>query len=194
MEKIDLLKRLQYHLPAERFIIGGSNAMKLHGISIPKEPQDLDIILEFPRPEALERLEHLQNENPNPKFTGRASMVYSFYTEDVKVDVWIKNELSPYPLLSYEGILINSITDIVAAKKEFNRAKDWMQLMQWSTSIFDKNRFESILMEIGVSENYDLTNADDAKKPHDPLASPPDEWDEIITPSYSSDQEDDLPF
>lgn len=183
MKNLHILQTLKILLDCERFIIGGSNAMKLHGIALPKEPDDLDVIIEVPKGDTLIKLEGLQEKNPNPKFTGKASMSYSFYFEDVKVDVWIKNELTSYPLLSYEGILVNSIADIVEAKMFFNRAKDWMQLMQWSQSIFDKSKFQSTLMEIGVSEDYNKHADEMPKKAQDdPLSG-------LWVP-----KDDDLPF
>lgn len=182
MKNIHVLQKLKDMLACERFIIGGSNAMKLHGIILTKEPDDLDIIIEIPKGRTIQHLEKLQQENPNPKFTGKASMAYSFYFDGVKCDVWIKEFISEYTLLTYEGFLVNSITDVVDWKVRFKRAKDWIQLMQWSQSIFNKERFKTELMEIGSSDDYNLSNANEVpdKTPvksqsYDPLSA--DEWE-----------------
>lgn len=177
MENIELIKRLKDLLPCERFILGGSRAISLHGIQVAKQPSDIDLIIEKPKYGCSEMLDELQRKSPNLNLTGTASMAYSFYFEGVKCDVWIKNELSEYPLLSYEGILVNQIRDIVDWKMRFKRSKDWVQLMQWARSIFDKKKFEDQLMEVGTESDGNTSFAGDVndkvpqKKhtPYDPL-------------------------
>jgi hypothetical protein len=195
MKNIDLLHQLKKKLPAERFVIGGSNAMKLHGVKLAKEPGDLDIILEKPMPHAISNLELFQATNPNPKFTGNANMSYSFYIDNIKVDVWIRNHANDEVLLQHEGFYVNSIRDIVEAKTLFNRAKDWIQLMQWASSIFNKSTFSTSLPDIGGTEEYkDGVDADREEKKmarYDPLDS---YKKDDISPLNAIIPDDDLPY
>lgn len=142
-------------LGAEHFILTGSHAVALCGIDVKTNPNDLDIILVNPTGAALEVLAAFQKESPNPKFTGKGSLTYSFYFQKVKVDVWVQPTLGKEkPELSYQGISVSSLATIVAAKKKYNRAKDWIQLMQWSKSIFSASTFDVTSVSGDFSDTY----------------------------------------
>lgn len=138
-------------LGCEKFILTGSNAVELHGIDAQANSKDLDIILINPTGAAVETLARFQTEHPNPRFNAQGgALQYSFFFEKVKVDVWIqKDAIKEEPLLSYDGVLIASLSAIVAAKKSYNRPKDFVQLMKWARSIFDSKTFT--LDQINVS-------------------------------------------
>ena len=87
MKNLEKLKTLRTMLGCDQIVIAGSNAIKLHGIPVDSNENDLDIILVNPPSDAISVLDRFQKENPNPKFIGGGDLKYSFYYEGVKIDV-----------------------------------------------------------------------------------------------------------
>ena len=151
---LEKLKTLKTILPAKEFILTGSTALAYHGLAELTASKDLDIILVEPADSAKEILERLQKENPNPKFTGKGTLAYSFIYEGVKVDIWVAKVDAENLLSTPDGIKVSCIKSIVQAKKSYNRPKDWIQLMQLSSKIFDGKLFESQISSIITDDEY----------------------------------------
>lgn len=151
---LEKLKTLKTILPAKEFILTGSTAIAYHGLANLTESKDLDIILVDPSDSAKEILDRLQKENPNPKFTGKGTLTYSFIYEGIKVDVWVAKVDAKNLLSTPDGIKVSCIESIVNAKKSYNRAKDWIQLMKIAAKIFDGKLFESKISSISTDDDY----------------------------------------
>lgn len=151
---LEKLKTLKTILPANEFILTGSTALAYHGLAELSASKDLDIILVDPSDSAKEILDRLQKENPNPKFTGKGTLTYSFIYEGIKVDIWVAKVDAKNLLSTPDGIKVSCIQSIVKAKKSYNRPKDWVQLMQLASKIFDGKLFESQLSSIVTDDEY----------------------------------------
>lgn len=144
--KIEKLKTLKALLGAKEVILTGSLALAYHGLLELTDCKDLDILVLNPSDTTTEVLKRLQTESPSPKFVEGGPVNYSFFYEEIKVDVWVitAHEDKEY-LTTKDGIQIASIKSIVKAKLSYNRTKDWVQLMQLAKKIYDPAKFASAL-------------------------------------------------
>ena len=111
--------------------IGGSMALKLHGLKIPRTPDDLDIIISFPSIQQEEYLQLLKPFNYNTNLGFYDDNQYNFR---FKKDGMILNILISYNTNSYGNDLfykhndqyypIAPIEETISAKRKYNRLKD----------------------------------------------------------------------
>jgi hypothetical protein len=135
------IKHLKTILKSEQFVVTGSYALKLLGFKSVSTSGDLDIILVNPPEETKELLARLQNDNPaKTKPTENSSVQFIFMLDSIKVDVFIlnKKEQGVLHLTDYD---IANLHHIVAAKKSYNRIKDFLQLRNLSLELFNKKDF-----------------------------------------------------
>ena len=123
---IEVLKELKTLLPAEKFIVTGSFAFFTYGITPGSVVKDLDIILVNPTESAKEVITNMQKDFPaKTSASGGSDLIGIFMKGSYKVDVFSR---CAEPCLEINGLLYATIPHIIAAKKEHNRLKDWMQL------------------------------------------------------------------
>lgn len=118
--KIELAKHYEKLLTAEQFIVTGSTALKLHGLDVHSD--DLDIILVNPSAECQESLRKLNTLKGD--YAGGCAC--QFESAGIKIDIFIESK--PKTCCSHDGIQINPVKDIVAAKNRIGRTKDVDQL------------------------------------------------------------------
>jgi len=94
----DVIKKLQVLLPCEKFIVTGSTALYYYGLV--DKSGDLDIILCKPKEETIELLKRLQENYPakTKPIEGYSSVSYIFMEGEVKVDIFIKQDIIPTEL------------------------------------------------------------------------------------------------
>ncbi len=138
MEKT--IKELKAICKCDRFIVTGSYALHLMGLV--KQVKDLDIILVNPSEETKERMTELQNVFPaKTKARGKGPLHAIFITKDnTKVDVFIKPSFEE-TTISTPNYEIARADWIFAAKKNFARIKDWLQLRKIAATIFNEKEF-----------------------------------------------------
>lgn len=137
----NIVKHYQTLLECEQFVVTGSLALKYMGMT--DKVGDIDIICVNPTEATVELLKRLQNDNPArtkaPEY--KAEQLYIFQHEGTKIDVFIeKNRIDTK--LKVENFFISPIDRIVVAKKLYNRAKDWIQLLNMSKKIFNQKEFD----------------------------------------------------
>jgi hypothetical protein len=125
--KIELAKHYEKLLTAEQFIVTGSTALKLHGLDVHSD--DLDIILVNPSTECQESLRKLNTLKGD--YSGGCAC--QFEQVGIKIDIFIESK--PKTCCSYDGIQINPVKDIVAAKNRIGRPKDVDQLTAISATL-----------------------------------------------------------
>ena len=117
---IDHFKKL---LPCEQFIITGSYAWKLLGLT--KKVKDLDIILVKPNEDAIKNLEMLR-EPENPDYPPNKNQYFVKYN-DMHIDFYVKSsKIDTIDLAN--GLSISIIKGTILANKHYGRIKDTMQL------------------------------------------------------------------
>ncbi len=126
----DLLKRRQgnsWKQVQNNIIIGGTHALKLHGLILPRPPQDLDLVIYNPTPEQLEyiqsiRIFHIGKYNREHSITTCKSFV--FKKQKMLLNVILEHG-STQPqcelLYNYGGqhFEIQSIENVLAAKNSY---------------------------------------------------------------------------
>lgn len=125
--KIELAKHYEKLLTAEQFIVTGSTALELHGLDVHSD--DLDIILVNPSAECQESLRKLNTLKGD--YAGGCAC--QFESGGTKIDIFIESK--PKTCCSYDGIQINPVKDIVAAKNRIGRPKDVDQLTAISATL-----------------------------------------------------------
>ena len=140
MNKLEIIKHYQTILSCEQFILTGSTALQSHGLV--DSSSDIDIILVNPTEECKSLLEKLQEKSDfQDVYKGR--LAYKFEHDGVKIDIFIETSKVICP--SYEGVFINPINRIVAAKKKSARLKDFAQLRKMALSILTDKELQSFL-------------------------------------------------
>ncbi len=152
MKTIDTLKKLKVLLGNDKVIITGSTALALHGLGNLSDAKDLDLLLVSPTDATIEVLNRLQKDKPNKKLKPETALKYSFFYEDVKVDIWNANGTET-DLLTYNGFEVASVKSIVAAKLSYNRPKDWIQLMKLSKLFFAQDKLDMALSSINTEDD-----------------------------------------
>ena len=136
----ETFKQLRAMLTCDKFIITGSQALKVYGLIT--KADDIDIILVNPSVEVIDRLKKLQEEMPaatKAQFDSESykdhSLLAIFKWNGIKVDVF---DSTGEPTLNINGFEYAMIPNIVEAKLEANRLKDWLQLRKIAASIWSR--------------------------------------------------------
>ena len=127
-------------LNGENLVLGGSNALELHGLEIGREANDVDLIIYRPTTEQTAFLDMTRQVNGQKikldpsDYPVRVTKFIRNLDKKYSLDVIVSNEEMPKDLLSYdflEGKLkIQSIHNIVKAKSGYlhkvdNRGSCW---------------------------------------------------------------------
>jgi hypothetical protein len=150
MKKIlDLFLKLEDKLECKAYL-AGSAALSLlgaYGATGPVDQiKDLDMVLSTPTDEDVKFLDMLQSLCPNSKFGSPGvgwEVKWQFSMDGIAVDIFV-NEPGVFSVGSYlqyvhagKPIMLNTLPNIIAAKKRLNRSKDWKQLNAISKWISD---------------------------------------------------------
>lgn len=120
-------------LNGPNMVIGGSTALKLHGLVFSREVNDLDIIIYSPTIEQTEELGRLSKLYPKENSTYLDSKVIkvihkSFLKRTYKLDIIVENESTPKVLLFVDvfnhKVKVQSISNIVKAKSSYIKHLD----------------------------------------------------------------------
>lgn len=119
-------------------VLGGTHAMILHGLEVPREPNDVDIIIYKPTLAQLNLLKMLKdvvvegstNGVPdNPKVAKRSYKLVSNKCSMHVLDILLEFDKVPEGLLTYKHksikIKVQSIRNILYAKANYGRSKDF---------------------------------------------------------------------
>jgi len=131
------------HVNLENVVISGATAIKAHGLILNREPSDLDVAVYQPTDEQLEIIlkgEKAMTAGPYPE-----QRVFKFYHDGQSMDIVVEYEETPPGLLyhaHYYGdevlfFKIQSIENCVAAKRMYNREKDWRDFQDLKNSNFN---------------------------------------------------------
>jgi hypothetical protein len=154
-EKLKAIKHLKTLLgDSEQFVLTGSSVIELQGLT--SKVNDIDISLVRPSESTLSLLRRLVEDNPvyvskNAELMQRGIYIFrleSIKSESIKVDVFTTEKTAYDESLNYAGIIISPICGIVAAKKSYNRFKDFKQLKEWASAIFDHSKLEESIDSI----------------------------------------------
>jgi hypothetical protein len=122
----------------EQFIVTGSYALHLYGLS--DEPKDLDIILVNPQPESIDALRRLMDANPcKTKPIEGSDLIAIIKHNNIKIDFFkssTKEQTIQTPTFE-----LAKVSHIVAAKKRIGRLKDWEQLRRISNKLLSREEF-----------------------------------------------------
>ena len=136
----EIFKELRALFACDALIITGSQALKKYGLVTKAE--DLDIILINPTPDTVKILKNLQAEFPaatKAQFDSETyenhSLLAIFKWKGMKVDVF-GSDGEPY--LTIDGFNYATIDNIVKAKLEASRLKDWLQLRKIAAKIWTR--------------------------------------------------------
>lgn len=140
MKNLEIIKHYQTIFSCEQMILTGSTALKLHGLV--DSASDIDLILINPSKECEEIIKKLE-EKSNKQNTYKSSVAYIFEHEGVKIDIFIEN--SKIECCSYDGIFLNPINRIIAAKKKISRIKDFAQLRKIANFILSEKELVNYL-------------------------------------------------
>ena len=140
----EIIRHYKILLSCEKFVVTGSYAMNMMGI-YNKEAEDLDIILLNPTKETVELLKKLQDESPAETHAS-GNDAYIFKHEGKKIDVFTTNDIKRVSTeLKVDDVFISKASDVIKAKKSYNRMKDWLQLRKMSQMFFKQPEFEEFL-------------------------------------------------
>lgn len=147
MNKIKTIKRIEETLEVfrktldtlnkeENLVLGGSTALKLHGLNIKKNPEDLDVILFSPTMEQFNFLKNIEDFSEFDQNDGY-EQVYKFKkivdNQTFTLDILIEHTAVPQNLLLLKrGSMLIKIQDIditIEAKSSYRREKDLKDLL-----------------------------------------------------------------
>jgi len=147
-EKLEIIKALKTILgDCEQFYITGSTVVELQGLTSLSE--DIDIVIVNPSPSCVDLLSRFVADSPailNDSYNGKANR-YSFKFQGVKIDVFT-DSLKVDSELTYAGIILSSVMQLVHAKKSYHRLKDLKQLKAWSEKLYKHSDLETELEKI----------------------------------------------
>lgn len=147
-EKLEVIKSLKTILgDCEQFYLTGSTVVELQGLT--GASNDIDVVIVNPSTACVDLLNRLITDNPtgiNDNYNGKANR-FSFMFQGLKVDAFtdslkIDNELT------YSGIILSSVMQLVIEKKSYHRLKDLKQLKAWSEKLYKHSELESELEKI----------------------------------------------
>lgn len=128
-------KELLIHLKDENnFIIGGIWALKLHGLIVSRETNDLDLVIYNPTPKQLQVLKALKffeyhgsssDEYNISRIAEEDRRSFKFKKNDLIIDILLDydRDFNPNNYLSYKDFNIQSIEKVMEAKRKY-RAND----------------------------------------------------------------------
>lgn len=124
-------------------VLGGSNALMLHGIQTKKTPEDVDIVIYQATDRQLDFLETLQEFST----LGSSGKVFKFKisrnNEDYTLDILLEDGPLPSNLLYYiKGnikVRIQDVFAIIKAKADYKRNKDLIDLLDLKNLNFNLN-------------------------------------------------------
>jgi hypothetical protein len=123
----DLLRKIN----GSNVVISGAVALLAHGLQF-RKPSDLDISIYIPTGDQKQILDALSCLAENSKEYCFDKRVYRFVKNGWHADIVIEKEGYPRGLLTYEFcgdiFKIQSIDNVIAAKRKYNREKDWKDL------------------------------------------------------------------
>lgn len=144
MRKLEIAKRYEVLLKCEQLLISGSTALRHYGLT-DKEGGDLDLVLVNPTEEALSVLKSIQEGFPaRTKPYPDGSVSFIFMHDGVKVDIFIRDKKLPNPF-EINGVKLDSIKNIIEAKRKMNRLKDWAQLRNIGRVFFKEEEYQKFL-------------------------------------------------
>lgn len=146
MEKIEIVKHFKNLILCDKLILAGSLALYYYGF--PTTPKDIDLIVVNPKEESVEMLKRLQKEAPClPVSSYENSDLIRTRHSGIDIDFFIvRTPLNPScEWVSINGIDLNPVREIVAAKKLANRPKDWFQLRKLGQSIVSDMEMEKFM-------------------------------------------------
>lgn len=131
---------LRLYRTGDNFVIGGSSALRLHGLELGRESSDVDIIIYRPtkgQEKVLNSL-RLSNSISNPMFGTKSMDEYrtrviklqskKLFGKNYKIDIIISEEEMPKDLLSVMifdyPIKVQSIKNIIRAKASYTKQVD----------------------------------------------------------------------
>lgn len=145
----ETLEQLRAMLTCEKFIVTGTQALKVYGLV--KKADDIDIILVNPTRETKEMIVRFQDKMPAQSKAQIANEQYSdhsllaiFKWNEVKVDVF---ESTGEETLNIDGFEYAMILNIVKAKQQAGRLKDWLQLGRLSSLFWTREGMAKWLKE-----------------------------------------------
>jgi hypothetical protein len=115
---------------SDNLAIGGYQALKLHGLTLNRQPSDLDIIIFQPTPRQLATLKVLQCFDciKRPRDVDFEHIkVFKFKKHDMFMDVIIAKEyIGPLLSFNYEGgsFKVNSIFEVIRAKASYKSRRN----------------------------------------------------------------------
>lgn len=145
----ETLEQLRTMFACEKFIVTGSQALKVYGLV--KKADDIDIILVNPTQETKEMIVRFQDKMPAQTKAqiadeqyGDHSLLAIFKWNGVKVDVFGS---TGEETLNIDGFEYAMILNIVKAKQRASRLKDWLQLGRLSSLFWTREGMAKWLKE-----------------------------------------------
>lgn len=138
------------HVNAENVVISGANAIKAHGLILNREAADLDVAVYQPTQEQLEIIH-----KGEPAMTAGAypeQRVFKFFSMDTSMDIVVEPIETPPNLLYHAHYVgddmlffkVQSIENCIAAKRFYNREKDWRDFQDLKNSNFNMSQPDKI--------------------------------------------------
>lgn len=136
---------------ADRIIVTGSTAFYKMGLM--QDVGDLDIILVNPDKVTKDILLFWQMAFPASTKAPENSELFSIFTlHKTKVDIFIQKDFQERTIPTGRGYEIATVKHIVKAKMSYTRLKDWLQLRQIASDIFDETKFQKWLKETPIQQ------------------------------------------
>ena len=136
----ETLEQLRSMFACEKFIVTGSQALKVYGLT--NKAEDIDIILVNPTQETKEMIVRFQDKMPAQTKAqiadeqyGDHSLLAIFKWNGIKVDVFGSTS---EPTLNIDGFEYAMILTIVKAKQRAGRLKDWLQLRKLASQFWTR--------------------------------------------------------
>lgn len=159
----ETILQLKAILACKDFVVTGSFVLSEFGLVPKTSVADIDIIIVQPEQSTIDTINRLMVDFPSkvklPPIGEKAvddgkvkkackkvplECDASFMFDKVKVDIFIKDELT-YATINVDGLKYTTIPSIVEAKKRYSRMKDWLQLRDMARTLFVTEEFEAML-------------------------------------------------
>lgn len=129
MKKINKVLRKLKHLGNNNIVIGGTTALKLHGLILNKEPEDIDVIVYKPTKDQLKLIDVLKlfdDEICESIEYGRRSIKLNI--DNALLNIVIEwHDSKPSNLLSFKmdylKLDIQSVENVFKAQRSYNKRK-----------------------------------------------------------------------
>ncbi len=118
--------------------ISGSCALELMGLILPRNPDDLDIVIYHPIEMQVKHLNRLYKTTTNLDYNQISIILYKREDSEI-INIFVDNtSLAPEKLLYYQNFPINNIQSIIEAKAGYDRDKDIKDLLDFKFLNFNK--------------------------------------------------------